>query len=487
MAGQMDGRAADLDHIVACEAARAHLRQRRAPVPVRGKVPWDARRGGALDRWQMLRLAEPDLADYYQPGITGTGILLGEPSGGLIDVDLDCPEAIAAAPAYLPPTGCIFGRESAARSHYAYVCAPLPSTAKHHDVPAAPCEKSKTLVELRGTGGQTVWPPSLHVESGERVRYDLEGEPARVDGLVLQSAVRRVAACALLARHWPSAGLRHDCALALAGFLLRGGFNETETAKLAETAARIAGDEEWHDRVTAVQTTAAALGDGRPATGGPTLAAMLPDGVISKLTEWLELRQSADETAQGRRAQAGARGSQTTELLAVAEALALYHAPNGEPYADVRVDDHRETHPLRSRALRDWLAREYHHAHGRALRSEAVREVLGVLEGRARWDGEERPVAVRVAEYGGAIYLDVGDMTWRAIEVTADSWRIVAEPPVRFRRGGGMLPLPEPIRGGSIADLRALVRVRNAEWPLVVGWLLGALRPRGPYPLLCSK
>jgi hypothetical protein len=33
-------------------------------------------------------------------------------------------------------------------------------------------------------------------------------------------------------------------------------------------------------------------------------------------------------------------------------------------------------------------------------------------------------------------------------------WRIVSDPPVRFRRAPGMKPLPEPIPGGSIEPLR---------------------------------
>src|SRR5690606_32997876 len=37
------------------------------------------------------------------------GIRLGDPSGGLVDVDLDCAEAIALAPTFLPPTA-TFGR-----------------------------------------------------------------------------------------------------------------------------------------------------------------------------------------------------------------------------------------------------------------------------------------------------------------------------------------------------------------------------------------
>jgi hypothetical protein len=48
-----------------------------------------------------------------------------------------------------------------------------------------------------------------------------------------------------------------------------------------------------------------------------------------------------------------------------------------------------------------------------------------------------------------------------------------------------MHALPAPAAGGSLEELRPLVNVADADWPLLVGWLLGALRPRGPYPVLC--
>ena len=40
-------------------------------------------------------------------------------------------------------------------------------------------------------------------------------------------------------------------------------------------------------------------------------------------------------------------------------------------------------------------------------------------------------------------------------------------------------------RGGSVNDLRHFVNVTDEEWPLLLGWLLAAMRPRGPYPVLC--
>ena len=62
---------------------------------------------------------------------------------------------------------------------------------------------------------------------------------------------------------------------------------------------------------------------------------------------------------------------------------------------------------------------------------------------------------------------------------------MIDTPPVRFRRSAGMLPLPIPVAGGSIEELRPFLNVRSDnEFILAVAWVLAALRDRGPYPVL---
>lgn len=112
-------------------------------------------------------------------------------------------------------------------------------------------------------------------------------------------------------------------------------------------------------------------------------------------------------------------------------------------------------------------------------------DALDVLESRARFDGPCCAVHVRLAEHGGKVYVDLGDEAWRAVEIDADGWRVVDVPPVKFWHPRGMLPLPIPERGGSLEALRPFVNAADEEaFTLIVSWLVGAMRPRGPYPIL---
>ena len=51
-----------------------------------------------------------------------------------------------------------------------------------------------------------------------------------------------------------------------------------------------------------------------------------------------------------------------------------------------------------------------------------------------------------------------------------------------------MLPLPMPMRGGSVEALAPFLNLNGpGDFVLIVAWLLAALRPAGPYPLLAMS
>jgi hypothetical protein len=193
----------------------------------------------------------------------------------------------------------------------------------------------------------------------------------------------------------------------------------------------------------------------------------------------MEAQQQADD----------AHPSQATRLvkLTIDAGAEFFHTPgaDGEAYATIEVDGHKETWPLKVKGFRRWLARLFYQEEDKAPGAQAVQDALGVLEGKALYDGPEIPVSTRLAEHQGAIYLDLGNEHWQAVEITPHGWQVVDAPPVKFRRARGMLPLPVPVPGGSLAALRPFVNLASEEdWRLLVSWLVAALRPVGPYPVL---
>lgn len=256
--------------------ARVYTRRgwRVVPIPHKEKAPH-------LKGWQQLRLDESDIPEYFDKD-NNIGVLLGKPSKGLIDVDLDCDEAIFLASTFLPDTERMHGRKSKRASHFWYRVGHSLKPEKFSDV------NGTCIVELRSTGQQTVVPPSVH-PSGERIRWERKGKSGRVRFGDLLSAVKRLAAASMLARHWPKKGRRQDTTLALSGMLLRAGWGEIEVGDFVSHVAQAADDEEWAARKAVARTTRRRLDKDAKATGRPRLAELIGVDVVDHVCEWLEI------------------------------------------------------------------------------------------------------------------------------------------------------------------------------------------------------
>lgn len=277
------------------EAALDAYRRGLTPLP----IPRHSK-GPTMAGWTKVRWPDPEadtgegeaavrqaFEEYTAGGSTNLGVLLGEASGDLIDVDLDHPAAQRLKSYLLPYTAAIHGRETSRRSHYWYRAKPgtLPPT-RRLKIPDVSRRGSGVSVEIRTTGSQTLVPPSIHPATAET--YEWEGEPwggaegpAVVDGTELLAQVTLLGLCAVLLDAWPGPGQRHDAYVALAGGLLRYGdsqtvhpFWERNAGLVIRTLAQATHDEDGAEQREreAIYTTKRRLREGGEAVGFTRLA-----------------------------------------------------------------------------------------------------------------------------------------------------------------------------------------------------------------------
>lgn len=237
------------------------------PIPKGSKAP-------EIKDWVNRTFAVEDFTAE-----SNVGVRLGEPSGHLTDVDLDCPQAVIAAKYLLPETECKHGRPGTGTSHYWYICEGAKSE-KWCDI------DGKVLVEIRSTGGQTVIPPSIH-PSGEQIAWASFRSPSAVAYMPLRSHGRSTATGALLGRHWPSSGGRHDCAKHAAGFLAARDLDLGTICNIIKAACEAAGDtSELEDRIRVAADTVKTFAAGGKTTGGPSLEDGVGKEVVALLVKW---------------------------------------------------------------------------------------------------------------------------------------------------------------------------------------------------------
>jgi hypothetical protein len=260
-------------------AALAEYRQQGlAPLPIkfRGKAPTDAVSVG----WPEFEATDDAL--FRGRNI---GIILGHRSGNLVDVDLDCPEAIFLAKDLLPPTEAVFGRESKPRSHWLYVTSEPTETAQFQTT------QEGMLVELRSNGCQTVFPPSVHM-SGENIEWSGDfGQPTRIDGYLLRQSVAKLAAVSLLIRHWPAETGRFNAEGAIIGTLLRAGWSQDDVEEILNLIRSRAGEAPRHPPGKIIPRLASHLQSGKRVPGLKRLSELLGEEVAAKTAEWLYLKK----------------------------------------------------------------------------------------------------------------------------------------------------------------------------------------------------
>lgn len=312
------------------DAAREYLRRGFMPLP----VPYKAKNPG-FQGWQRFAVLEANLAEHFGRAKMNVGVLLGAPSGGLMDVDLDAPEALRLAPHLLPETGATFGRASNPRSHFLYIAPDVKQTRQFTDPLTEKSQdkqerKRAMLVEIRADGAQTIFPASTH-ETGEAIIWHEQGAPAQVSADELGRRVAQLAAAALLARYWRT-GERNALSLALAGGLLRAGWTDTDAGDFVEAVAIAAEDEETQSRVRSVMETARKQSEGAPTTGWQRLIELTDAAIVKRVCEWLSVKRDARASAHA--AQWNTPEELPPDLIAV-------------PFFDVR---------LLPGALRAWIA-----------------------------------------------------------------------------------------------------------------------------------
>jgi putative DNA primase/helicase len=190
---------------------------------------------------------------------------------------------------------------------------------------------------------------------------------------------------------------------------------------------------------------------------------------------------------------------QARALLHHARSASLFCSDDGEPCASVpAINESRHIHPLRSAAFRDWLIADFYTQYETAPSPDALRSALRTLEARARY-GEWKPQTVdqRLGFEGdpfmpSKIILNLANPSGDLLEITSQGWQITDNLHHSFRQPVAALALPRPVQAQDAAanpldTFAKLFPFSEGDRVRVFTWLISALRPVGPYPVLVIR
>lgn len=209
-------------------------------------------------------------------------------SSGLVGVDVDCLEVVEFLQKLLPPT-CVVGREGKATSWMIYrLTGMIPKNLSFQGCD----ENGEVNGELGGLKVNAVvaLPPTRHRKTQEVLTWTSVADPALIEAQQFVKIIGTCFAMALIARHWPGPGNRHEPTLALAGCLARAGMSFAEAKAAVRVLASVTGDAKLDERLNEVKSTYDHHLKGESTTGLPRLVKLLAatSGVQSYLEQNLK-------------------------------------------------------------------------------------------------------------------------------------------------------------------------------------------------------
>lgn len=170
-------------------------------------------------------------------------------------------------------------------------------------------------------------------------------------------------------------------------------------------------------------------------------------------------------------------------MTLIEERAQFFTGSDGGLYASVAVGEHRECHRLNGGAFNEYLSKLFYDECKTVVGAQARADAKSVMAFMAREHNEQVFTRVGMGE-NERVYIDLGTPDWSAIEVDANGWRVVQNPPIHFRRASSALPLVMPTPSTDIAQLAIYLNIEDDQWPLVAAFAVATLYPKGPYPIL---
>jgi hypothetical protein len=164
----------------------------------------------------------------------------------------------------------------------------------------------------------------------------------------------------------------------------------------------------------------------------------------------------------------------------------LFHDELGNNYLSLEAGDHNEIWGCRTKFVRNWLSNEYWNLTKSAPNSEAIKNAIATIEGRAMFAGSQYKLHNRFALVNAEIWYDLTDEKWRAIKISESGWQIIDSPPIIFKRYSHSRPQIIPANsGGDVNVLLNYVNITDKQHRLLLlVYLVSCFIPDFGHPIL---
>lgn len=167
------------------------------------------------------------------------------------------------------------------------------------------------------------------------------------------------------------------------------------------------------------------------------------------------------------------------QLMLIVEDISFFKDSAGTAWA--KIDG--KSYPVRSTSFKMLLQRKYYEIYDKTPYSQALQDVIDQATGKALFDAEVEEVFIRVAAEEDKIVVDRFE---GKVKIQEGTWRNTTSAKANFWEPKGLEVLPEPKESNQgLNKLRKYLNFETeADFQLLVAWLLAAYNPEIACPIL---
>ncbi len=210
-------------------------------------------------------------------------------------------------------------------------------------------------------------------------------------------------------------------------------------------------------------------------------------------------------------------GDHADELIALTAPYSHFHSPEGQAFLSIPVGSSHQVVAAHSQPFRDHLVNRFRDAFHREPRPRKLNQALQAIASysfrpptvlypttrpvflRAGYAASPAPDSGAAPASAPALALDLANDDAQTVEIRPNSWTVAANRDACFIQARTQSPLPIPTPANSpdspasappdFEPLARFLRLHPAApaFHRCLAWLLAAMRPSGPYPILVLR
>lgn len=223
------------------------------------------------------------------------------------------------------------------------------------------------------------------------------------------------------------------------------------------------------------------------------IEALLPTDYSGDLLERNQLRnlyrsakEDPDRNARSQEFAAKQKQSKTDKVFELLEknGVELFHDKYKTAYLKVKEENKGPcVYVANSTPGKLFLKSLFYRETGKILPRATIDEIADSVSAKAFFDGSRKEIYNRVAGFGNAIYINMGDEDHQVVCIDETGVQITKESPVVFMQAEGMAALPVPVsgQGDALKEFQLLLGIDDDSFLRLLAFLINCLRPQGPY------